>query len=37
MERMAVQHAIRGIKISRGFDDSVMEISTGIYDYKMVA
>lgn len=48
MERVSVEHAIRGIKISRiakdifrnrrnGFDDSVMEIATGIYNYKLVA
>ena len=48
MERVYVEHAIRGIKIFRivkdiyrnrrsGFDDSVMEISTGIYNYKISA
>ena len=48
MERVSVEHAIRGIKICRiskdifrnrrsGFVDSVIEISAGIYNYKKSA
>jgi DDE superfamily endonuclease/Helix-turn-helix of DDE superfamily endonuclease len=48
MERVAVEHAIRGIKISRiakdtlrhtrvGSDDLVVERATGLYNYRLVA
>ena len=48
MERVSVEHAIRGVKICRiakdiyrnrrkGFDDYVMEIASGIYNFKMTA